>query len=134
MLSELTPGAVDALIEAAGPGSGTQLMMVALSHLGGAYAIAPEGAGAVADLEGDYALYGVGVPMAPEMVAELDAQLDRLVDAVGPWTTGRSYLPQLRRTPLRRLSPFPEDIYRRLRDAKAEVDPDDLFRSNHPVR
>ena len=31
-------------------------------------------------------------------------------------------------------SAFPEDTYRRLLEIKAQVDPDDLFRSNHPVR
>jgi hypothetical protein len=28
---------------------------------------------------------------------------------------------------------FPADTYRRLRDVKSAVDPDDLFQANHPI-
>ena len=74
------------------PGSGSPLLAVSLRHLGGALASAPDGAGALATLEGEYAMYGVGVPMAPEMAGADRGHLDRVIDAVEPWSTGRDYL------------------------------------------
>ncbi len=133
LVGELTDEAVDALLETAGPGSGSPLLMVALRHLGGALASAPEGAGALARLEGEYAVYGVGVPMAPEMAAAIDAHLDRVIDAVGPWSTGRDYL-NLAERPGDASRAFSPDVYRRLIQVKADVDPQDLFLASHPVR
>jgi FAD/FMN-containing dehydrogenase len=133
LLRELTEDAVDALVDAAGPGSGSPLLMVALRHLGGAAGTAPAGAGALAAIEGEYAMYAVGVPMAPEMAAAIDEHLDRVVEAVQPWSSERDYL-NLADRRSDASGAFPEDTYRRLRDVKAKVDPDDLFLASHPVR
>ena len=133
VLRELTADAVGALVEAAGPASGSPLLMVALRHLGGAAGTAPAGAGALAAVEGEYAMYGVGVPMAPEMAPAIDAHLDLVVSAMAPWSSGRDYL-NLADRPCDASSAFPADTYRRLRAVKSALDPDDLFRSNHPVR
>ena len=133
MMAELTPEAVGALVEVAGPGSGNPLLMVALRHLGGALAEAPEGAGALGCLSGEYALYGVGVPMAPEMAGPIEAHLDRVVAAVEPWSAGRDYLNFAERPGDASAAFSPED-YRRLREIKARVDPEDRFQASHPVR
>ena len=132
-LAELTSETVDALIEVAGPGSRNPLLMVALRHLGGALAEVPVGAGALGCLAGEYALYGVGIPMAPEMAGPIDAHLDRVVAAVEPWSTGRDYLNFADR-PCDASAAFSPEAYRRLRDVKAQVDPEDLFQASHPVR
>ena len=71
--------------------------------------------------------------MAPEMAPAIDAHLDLVVSAMAPWSTGRDYL-NLADRPSDASAAFPEATYRRLRDVKARVDPDDLFRSSHPVR
>ena len=133
VLSELTDEAVAALTEVAGPGSGSPLLAVSLRHLGGALASAPDGAGALATLEGEYALYGVGIPMAPGMAEAIDAHLDRLVESVEPWSTGSDYL-NLADRPSDASSAFEPDVYRRLVEIKSEADPRDLFLSSHPVR
>ncbi len=82
VLRELTSETADALVANAGPESGSPLLAVALRHLGGALAEAPDGAGALDRLDGEYAMYGVGVPMAPEMAPAIEEHLNRVVDAV----------------------------------------------------
>ncbi len=133
MLRELTEDAVNTLVEVAGPASGSPLLMVGLRHLGGAAGIAPAGAGVLGSLEGEYAMYGVGVPMAPEMAPAIDAHLDLVVSAMAPWSTGRDYL-NLADRPGDASAAFDEATYRRLGEVKRRLDPDDLVRSNHPVR
>ena len=133
VLREFTEGTVDALVDAAGPASGSPLLMVGLRHLGGAAASAPSGAGVLGSIEGEYAMYGVGVPMAPEMAPAIEAHLDLVVSAMAPWSTGRDYL-NLADRPCDASAAFDVDTYRRLSEVKGRLDPDDLFRSDHPVR
>ena len=132
MLRELAPGTVDALVEAAGPGSGSPLLAVALRHLGGALGTAPDGAGALDRLDGEYAMYGVGVPMAPGMAPAIAAHLDRVVEAVEPWSTGGDYL-NLADRPCDSSRAFPEATYKRLKEIRAQVDPAGMFLASHPV-
>jgi FAD/FMN-containing dehydrogenase len=124
--------AIDALVEVAGPGSGSPLLSVELRHLGGALARAGEGHGALAMLEGDFALFAVG--MAPHAAAAtaVNAHVDLLKDALAPWNTGRRYLNFTERAIDTRTA-YPAAAYRRLRAVKTLVDPDDLFHSNHQI-
>ncbi len=133
MLRELSAEAADALVAVAGPGSGSPLLMVAMRHLGGALAVPQPGAGALDALDGDYALYGVGIPMAPGMADAIDSHLDRVIEAVEPWSSGRDYL-NLADRPGDASRAFSPEVYRRLREVKAQVDPQDLFLARHPVR
>ncbi len=133
VVGELSDGAIDALLEAAGPGSDSPLLAVSLRHLGGALASAPDGAGAMATLDGEYAMYGVGVPFTPEMVGPIAAHLDKVVDAVAPWSTGADYL-NLAERPCDSSRAFAPDVYSRLVEIREAVDPDALFLASHPVR
>ncbi len=60
MLDELPAEAIDALIGAAGPESGSPLLSVELRHLGGALAEAKPDAGALAGLNQSFAMFAVG--------------------------------------------------------------------------
>lgn len=133
VLRELTPEAAGALAGLAGSASGSPLLMVALRHLGGALASAPADAGAMGALEGEYTLNAAGLPMAPEHVQPIDAHLDRLIDGMAEWGTGVDFLNFAER-PADASTCFDAETYRRLLEVKAQVDPDDLFLSNHPVR
>ena len=62
MLDALEPETVAALVEAAGPDSGSPLLAVEVRHLGGALTEAPEDAGALATVDGAFTLGFVGVP------------------------------------------------------------------------
>jgi FAD/FMN-containing dehydrogenase len=133
VLSQLTPEAVGELVALAGPGSDSPLLMVALRHLGGALGSAPAGAGAAGALDGEYTINAIGLPMAPEHVEPIDAHLDRLMDGMAAWETGLSYMNFADR-PADASTCYDAETYRRLLEVKQQVDPDDLFQGNHPVR
>jgi FAD binding domain/Berberine and berberine like len=129
---ELTPEAAEAFIEVGGPGSGSPLLMLELRQLGGALAEAPEDAGAVGALADEFTLYGVGMVMGPEAGEAIGAHLERVREAMAPWSAGvvlnfseteGGAAPRA----------FGDATFARLRDVKARYDRGDLFRSNHPV-
>jgi FAD binding domain len=128
---ELTPEAADAFVEVGGPGSGSPLLFLELRQLGGALAEAPEGAGALGALTGEYALYGVGIVMAEGMAEAIGAHIERVKDAMAPWR-GDMYLnfSEMRGAAA---NAFDGATYARLRDVKARYDSGDLFLSGHPV-
>ena len=132
MVGELPAEAVDALVGAVGPGSGSPLLSVELRHLGGALARSAPDHGAVDTLGGDYAMFAVGVPMTDELAAASEETFGRLGEALAPYDSGRPYLNfQERPTATERL--FDADAYRRLRRVRAEHDRDGIFRANHAV-
>jgi FAD/FMN-containing dehydrogenase len=133
MLSELNDSAIDALVHTAGADSGSPLVSVEVRHAGGALARKAPGAGALASLEGKFMVYAVGMAMTPEMGAAARAHVELVHNALAPWDSGRTYLNFTeKRHRGERL--FGEVNHRRLQAVKAAVDPDDVFRSNHPVR
>jgi FAD/FMN-containing dehydrogenase len=133
LLRELDAATADAFVAAAGPGSGSPLVSAELRHLGGALASAPEAAGALARMDGTYLMCGVGVPASPSDACVIDAHLDELVAAVQPASSGREYLNFAeRRSPAS--AAFDAATLTRLAGVKRRVDPDGLFRSNHPLQ
>jgi FAD/FMN-containing dehydrogenase len=132
LLSELPAEAVDAYLAVAGPGSGSTLMMAEIRHMGGALATAPAGAGAAATIGGEYLLFAGGLAADPEMARGVEAGVDAFLSALSPWDSGRMYLNFAER-PIHPDRAFGVDVAPRLRAVKAQVDPDDLFRGNHPV-
>jgi FAD/FMN-containing dehydrogenase len=132
VLSELGEDTAAAILAAAGPGSETPLLAVATRHLGGALGEAPPNAGALGSVEGEHAVSAVGAVMPPERAPEIAEALDRVVESVGSWSTGRDYLNFADR-PGDASNAFPDDVYARLRQIKRQVDPDNLFVSAHPI-
>ena len=133
LLDTLDAGALDALVAAAGPGSGSPLVSVELRHLGGALARPDAAHGALATLDGEFALFGVGVPMGPGALDAIRAQFGRLRDALEPWNGGRAFL-NFAEQEFDTETAFGADAYARLRAAKRAYDPADLFRANHRNR
>jgi FAD binding domain/Berberine and berberine like len=132
LLGELPDPAVDAFVAATGPGSGSRLVGVELCHLGGALGVAPEGAGALGTLEASFAMFGLGMAATPGFVAQVEAQLARVRDAVAPWDAGRAYMNFVER-PADPRAFFKAGPYRLLRQIKGQVDPDDVIRANHAI-
>jgi FAD/FMN-containing dehydrogenase len=132
MLGALTPAVADALIEVAGPGSGSPMLMVELRHLGGALGRPAPHAGALGSLAGEYLMYACTIPMAPELVAAFEATAPRLLAALAPAGDGRGYLnfTEGETDPATFYEPA---AYERLRAVKGAIDPGDVFRSNHPI-
>ena len=133
LLSDFNDAAIDALVQTAGAGAGSPLLSVEIRHAGGALARKAPGAGALASIDGQFLLFAVGMAMTPEMGAAVSAHLELVQNALARWDSGRTYLNfSEKRQRGERL--FGDVNYRRLQAVKAAVDPDDVFRSNHPVR
>jgi FAD/FMN-containing dehydrogenase len=133
LLGDFPEGAIDALVEAAGAGSGSPLLSVEVRHLGGALARPAPGSGALATIDAGFAMFAVGMAPTPELAAAVRAHVELVQTALAEWDAGRDYLNFTeRRERGDRL--FGVVAHRRLQAVKARVDPDDVFRSNHPIR
>ncbi|HEX6663696.1 MAG TPA: FAD-binding oxidoreductase, partial [Gaiellaceae bacterium] len=133
LLGDFPEEAIDALVEAAGAGSGSPLLSVEVRHLGGALARPAPGAGALATIDAAFAVFAVGMAPTPERGAAVRAHVELVQTALAEWDAGRDYLNFTeRRERGDRL--FGAVAHRRLQAVKARVDPDDVFRSNHPIR
>jgi FAD/FMN-containing dehydrogenase len=133
VLSDLNDAAIDALVQTAGAGSHSPLLSVELRHAGGALARKVPGGGAVSSVNGRFLLFAVGMAPTPDAGTAVKAQVELVQNALVPWDAGRAYSNfATKRERGERL--FGDLTYRRLQTVKATVDPDDVFRSNHPVR
>jgi FAD/FMN-containing dehydrogenase len=133
MLAELPANAVDALVEAAGPDSGSPLLSVELRQLGGVLAAPSLRNGAISSLDGEFAVFAVGMTMSPEMEAAVRAHVPVVLDALAPWEARRAYHNFTERS-VDADAFFPPETLRRLRRIKAQVDPEELFVAAHAVR
>jgi hypothetical protein len=132
MTGPLPAGAIDALVQAAGPGAAFPLLSVEMRHLGGEFARPRPGNGALACLNADYVLFAASMTPVPELVAPVRAQIRAVKDALAPWAAPQTYL-NFAETPNPAASFWTEHAYQRLRRIKAATDPGDIIRSNHPV-
>jgi hypothetical protein len=132
LIRELPDEAIDAFVGAAGPESGTPLLLADMRQAGGAMSRAPEGAGALAKLECEFVSYGIGVPMDPEMGPAIEAGLDRLVEAMKPWAAEGGFFNFADR-PCDVDALLPSETCDRLANVKRSWDPDGLILANHSV-
>lgn len=131
LLGDLPPAAVDALLEAAGPGSGTPLHSVELRHLGGALADPAPEHGALAHLDAGFATVTISlVTNGTQAALERHAALAR--SALAPWEAERNY-PNFAERSFNVSDLFSPATRERLGRVKAQYDPEDLIRSTHPV-
>ena len=133
LLADLTDAAIDALVRVAGAGSGSPLISVELRHMGGALGRKSPGAGALGAIDGSFLMFAVGATPNAETSTVVKAHVEVVQAALAPWDSGLMHL-NLAQKRERGERLFGELTYRRLQTVKAAVDPDDVFRSNHPVR
>src|SRR5262249_21375262 len=103
-----------------------------LRHLGGALSSPPARAGARGHLEGEYLVFGVGIPGAPATAADLNAHLDRYLAALAPWATGTRFMSFAERQSSLETCVPPAALQRLARIRRA-VDPDRLLVASHAV-
>jgi hypothetical protein len=132
VLGEISDDAIDAFYEAAGPESESPLLLAELRQLGGALARPAENGGALAKLDGEFVMFGLGMLMDPAMRDPITASLDKLADALQPWTLEGGYFNYAER-PCDVDAILPPDVCERLAHVKRSWDPDDLIRANHSV-
>jgi FAD/FMN-containing dehydrogenase len=131
MLGDLPPEGLGDLLEAAGPGSGSPLVMVELRQMGGALARRSPESGARATLPGRFAMFALGVPEDEASAATARTYLDSIDRAVLPYHAGN--YPNFVEVPADASAFFDADTWARLRTVKALYDPSDLFRGNHHI-
>jgi FAD/FMN-containing dehydrogenase len=120
----LPADAVDALVDVAGPGSGSNLLFVELRQLGGALARPAPRAGAMDHLDGSFLVLGVGLDVGTGWSAvRQDAR--RVLDSLAPWTSSAAYLSMAYEAAARR--GWSPTAYDRLLRIRRSADPDGLF-------
>jgi FAD/FMN-containing dehydrogenase len=132
LLDELPPAAIDNVVGAAGPDSGSMLLSLELRLLGGALTEPPPNPGALATLDQAFLTLGVGMVMAPDMAPAINAQLDAACSALQPWDSAVKYA-NFVDVPTDTSTFYPSETFSRLQAVKARYDPDELFRANHPI-
>ncbi|MGN6557179.1 MAG: FAD-binding oxidoreductase [Solirubrobacterales bacterium] len=130
LLGELPERAIEELVIAVGPESGSTLVSVELRHTGGALARAAEGSGAVATLPGSFASFAVGIA-APEIAAKTEADLARFAAATRPYEAGH-YLNFVEHTTPAE-SFFPPAVAERLQAVRDAYDPERLLQAHHEI-
>ncbi len=131
-LDVLPADAIDELLHVAGPGSGSPLLSVEVRHLGGALGRPRPDHAALAAAPGEYVLYAVGIAATPDIASAAEAQIARVTHAMSPWAVPGivANFAETRREPA---SLWGNDAVARLQRLKEQFDPDNIFRSNHPI-
>jgi FAD/FMN-containing dehydrogenase len=133
LLSDFPEEAIDSLVSLVGAGSASPLLTVEVRHLEGELARSKPGHGALGALDARFAVFAAGIAATPAMGAAVRAHVELVQAALARWDSGRDYLNFTdRRERGQRL--FGPKAFARLQSVKAEVDPQDVFRSNHPIR
>ncbi len=130
VLADLPSDAVEALLRSAGPESGSSLLAAEIRHLGGA--LGRPGDGALPSLPGDYLGFLLAIAPTPEIAAHGLADASRAVEALDPWASGGRYL-NFDDNSVDTSAGYPEKDWRRLRGARAAVDPEGRVLANHAV-
>jgi FAD/FMN-containing dehydrogenase len=134
LLRELSPDAIQALLAVAGPDVDTPLVIVQLTHLGGALAVQPRVANAVGGRDAAFAAYVVGA-MTPPVEAAVPPAAEAAMVALRPHSTGGTFV-NFHGAPgdaADRARAWPPPIYDRLRRAKSNYDPGNVFSYGHSV-
>lgn len=132
LLGELPPQAIDALVEAAGLGSGSPLISVEIRQLGGAVARRPAGAGALGAIDAPFLEFAVGAAPTPEAAAAVGGALERVHAALAPYEAPKRFL-SFQDEACAAEALFDGETLARLRAIKRRVDPAGTIRANHDL-
>jgi FAD/FMN-containing dehydrogenase len=129
MLDLVTDETIDAIVDGV---VGKPVLNTEIRHYGGAVARPQPGKGAVSAFAAPYIMFAVGIAPTAEAKAGVAAVVGGLMEALEPWQSAHTYLnfAEGRRDPR---AFWPETVLARLRRIKDAVDPENVFRSNHPL-
>jgi hypothetical protein len=131
-LRELPDEAIDAWVGVAGIDSGSPLLLSEIRHIGGALGREDESGGALSKLDAGWVMYGVGIPMTPELGEAIPAHLNRIEETMAPWGAGGGYF-NFSDRPKQVDHILPADVCERLRGVKAKWDPENRIVANHAL-
>lgn len=120
----LPADAVEALVDVAGPGSGSNLLFVELRQLGGALARPSPHSGAMDHLDGSFLVLGVGLDVGTGWSAVRE-DATRILDSLSPWSSSAAYLSMAYEAAARR--GWSPEAYDRLQRIRRAVDPNGVF-------
>ncbi|CAA9427430.1 hypothetical protein AVDCRST_MAG82-1855 [uncultured Rubrobacteraceae bacterium] len=136
MLSDLSPEAIEALVDVAGAGSGSPLIMLEIRQLGGALERTADRLSTMGKGGSKFIMNGVGPAFTPEMAEGVVAYLARVTEATRPFQTGDTYVNfmELGGASAERVKAAyaPEDL-ERLVALKDRYDPQNVFRFNRNI-
>ncbi|NMO55413.1 FAD-binding oxidoreductase [Actinoplanes sp. TBRC 11911] len=135
LLRDLPAGAVEALVQLAGPAADSPVVLTELLHLGGALTLPAFHPSAVGARDAGFALHTLGLA-SPDEMAALNLHLDELIQRLAPWSTGRQNVNYLSAADanaegVRRA--YESDTWDRLVAVKRTYDPDNIFRVNFNI-
>jgi hypothetical protein len=136
MVRDLSPETRETLIELAGPGSNTPLIMIELRQLGGALARPPADLNPMGRSDARFILNGIGATFGPEMAQAVQAYLAHVAETVRPHTSGTQYVNFMEldgATPERVKAAYSQEDWERLVGLKDRRDPENLFRFNRNI-
>ncbi len=131
-ITALPDEAIDAFASAAGPDSGSPLLLSELRHLGGAVGRPAENGGALSHLDAGFVMYSVGMPMTPELGEAIRGHLGHLEETMAPWTADGGYF-NLTERPCDVDAILPAEVCSRLAEVKRRYDPNGMIVANHAV-
>jgi hypothetical protein len=132
LIGNLPDDALATFVELSGPDSGTPLLLTELRHLGGALGRPAEDSGALSHLDAEFVLFGIGMPMTPELGEAINAHLDRLTEAMDPWAVDGGYFNFAERR-CDADAILPAATCARLAEVKRRWDPEGTIIANHMV-
>jgi FAD/FMN-containing dehydrogenase len=132
ILDSLPDAAIDGLVAAAGPGSGSTLIVAELRQLGGALGRPHEGAGALPKVDGQFVFFAIGIAATPEMAEKSQADATRAAQAVAPWQNCKHYL-NFAEHAVDASKGYDAESFARLQALRAEIDPAGLMVANHKI-
>ena len=127
-----TPSRCSALVAAVGPGTDSPLLSFEFRHLGGALGRRGEGSGALGALGGRYMTFAVGMLMDPAMAPPLQTAFAAAREALDVVDSGAAYL-NFAESRVEPGAIFGERTLGRLREIRANVDPEGMFLANHSI-
>ena len=132
MLGELDSTAIDRFLAAAGPGSGSPLVVADIRHVGGALRRERPDQGSLGTFDAAYLTDIVGLALDDDGHRASRAHLEVVAEAFAPYETGRAYL-NFTEEPTDPARFYTPAAWARLRAAKLAYDPGSLIRANHPI-
>jgi berberine-like enzyme len=129
LLTDLTPAAIDAMVEAF---VGSPLLHAEARHLGGAAGIGSPDHGVLDSIEASFMMFTFGLALDAAAHTAVEHHVELLLQKLAPWDSGRRYL-NFAESVVDPRSIFPEETYDRLREVKAKYDPTRMFQANHSI-
>jgi FAD binding domain len=132
ILRELSDEAIDAYVGLAGPDAGSPLLLTEIRQVGGALGRPDPDGGALSHLDAEWVMFGIGLPMTPELGQAIEAHLDRFDETMAPWAANGGYFNFAER-PCDTDAILPPDVCSRLAEVKRQWDPEGRIVGNHAV-